>query len=121
MNHTEKLFSYGTLQYETVQFANFGRKLVGQVDRLSGFKLSSVEITDANMIAASEEKVYPIVSYTGLLSDEVCGMVFDISLNELEQADAYEGKDYKRIQVQLASGVKAWVYVDARQEGSINA
>ncbi|WP_133127280.1 gamma-glutamylcyclotransferase family protein [Legionella nagasakiensis] len=121
MNHTEKLFSYGTLQYEAVQFANFGRKLAGQVDHLPGFKLSTVEITDTNVIAASREKVHPIIFYTGLLSDEVCGMVFDISLNELDQADSYEVKDYKRIQVQLASGIKAWVYVDARQEESINA
>lgn len=32
--NTAKLFSYGTLQYEAVQLANFGRKLECSLDDL---------------------------------------------------------------------------------------
>ena len=35
---TEFLFSYGTLQLEAVQMANFGRLLTGQRDVLEGFR-----------------------------------------------------------------------------------
>ncbi|CZG06821.1 Uncharacterised protein [Legionella pneumophila] len=42
--YTEKLFSYGTLRYEKVQIANFGRKMQGQEDVLQGFKLTTIEI-----------------------------------------------------------------------------
>lgn len=108
---TEKLFSYGTLQYETVQLSNFGRKLLGTVDTLSKFELSELKITDADVIAASGEDVHPIVIYTGEDTDKVKGTVFDVSSEELRQADSYEVSDYKRIQVRLDSGVSAWVYV----------
>jgi hypothetical protein len=36
---TEKLFSYGTLQYEAVQLDTFGRTLLGQKDVLLGYRL----------------------------------------------------------------------------------
>lgn len=109
--YTEKLFSYGTLQYETVQLANFGRKLDGDKDKLPGFSLSMLEITDPDVIATSGEAFHPIVTYTGDSTDAVEGMVFDVSIDELKRADAYEVSDYKRIEVKLASGVSAWVYV----------
>ena len=51
--NTEKLFSYGTLQYEAVQLANFGRKLEGNKDQLPGFELSMLEITDPDVNATN--------------------------------------------------------------------
>ncbi|MBA2710939.1 MAG: gamma-glutamylcyclotransferase [Tatlockia sp.] len=109
--NNEKLFSYGTLQYEAVQLTNFGRKLAGTIDTLSKFGLSELKITDAEVIATSGEDVHPVVIYTGEDTDRVQGMVFDVSDEELRQADSYEVSDYKRIQVKLDSGVSAWVYV----------
>lgn len=109
--NTEKLFSYGTLQYESVQLSTFGRKLIGHADILKGFSLSFVEITDPHVIAASGEAAHPIITRTENPLDQVSGTVFDISPEELEQADSYEVDDYTRISVQLDSGVKAWVYV----------
>ncbi len=111
--HTEKLFSYGTLQYESVQQANFGRKLQGKMDSIVGFKLEQVTITDPHVLAVSGEATHPVMKHTGNASDQIAGVVFDISPKELEQADAYEVADYKRILVQLNSGVQAWVYVSA--------
>jgi hypothetical protein len=82
--NTEKLFSYGTLQYESVQFANFGRRLEGSKDQLPGFKLSMIEITDPQVIATSGETFHPIITYTGNLKDCVDGMAFDISQLDLD-------------------------------------
>ena len=111
MNKTEKLFSYGTLQYEAVQLTNFGRKLAGRVDTLSKFELSELKITDADVIATSGEDIHPVVIYTGEITDKVQGMVFDVNSDELKQADSYEVADYKRVKVKLDSGISAWVYI----------
>lgn len=111
--NTEKLFSYGTLQYENVQLANFGRTLQGSPDRLPAFKLSMLEITDSAVIATSGESFHPVITYTGNPEDQVDGMVFEISSGELQRADSYEVSDYKRISVELISGISAWVYVNA--------
>ncbi len=109
--NTEKLFSYGTLRYESVQLASFGRKLEGQADILPGFALSMVKINDPHVVATSGEAEHPIIKHTGNHADKVEGMVFVISAEELVRADSYEVDDYKRIKVQLASGDSAWVYV----------
>ncbi len=109
--YTEKLFSYGTLRYEAVQLATFGRKLIGKPDTLLGFKLKYLDVKDPKVIAMSGEASHPIIGYTGYQRDQIVGMVFDISLKELKQADLYEVAEYKRIPVQLASGLNSWVYV----------
>ena len=67
------------------------------------------------MIATSGENIHPIISFTGNDEHQVIGTVFDISFEELMQADSYEVSDYKRVKVQLDSGVFAWAYVSARQ------
>jgi hypothetical protein len=54
------------------------------------------------------------VPCTGLRSDRIDGTVFEIADVELAAADEYEVAAYKRIAVVLASGLDAWVYVDAR-------
>ncbi|PJD91454.1 MAG: UDP-N-acetylmuramate--alanine ligase [Legionella sp.] len=114
----EKLFSYGTLQYETVQIANFGRILEGSKDQLPGFELSMLKITDPIVIATSGETYHPIISYTGQATNFVEGMVFDINEEELKRADSYEVSDYKRIKVALSSGISAWVYVNNTTEAN---
>jgi predicted SnoaL-like aldol condensation-catalyzing enzyme len=45
----------------------------------------------------------------------VAGFVFDISPEELAHADAYEVDSYKRTNVQLRSGKKAWVYINSEE------
>jgi gamma-glutamylcyclotransferase (GGCT)/AIG2-like uncharacterized protein YtfP len=109
---TELLFSYGTLQQEGVQIASFGRRLAGQADALPGWKQEMVEITNAQVLAASGKTHHPIVM-PGRKDDSVAGTVFEITADELAAADAYEVSDYKRVAAMLASGVIAWVYVKA--------
>jgi hypothetical protein len=108
------LFSYGTLQLESVQLATFGRLLVGKADGLPGFEQSLVKIEDESVVATSGKTNHPIVRFTGRSSDIVYGTAFEVTERELQNADAYEVSAYKRISVTLLSGVRAWVYVDAR-------
>ena len=106
------LFSYGTLQQNGVQMSSFGRLLKGAPDALPGWKSEMVEITDPDVLAKSGMRFHPIV-VPGSASDEVAGMMFEITEDELASADRYEVADYKRIAVRLKSGTEAWVYVRA--------
>lgn len=107
------LFSYGTLQDKAVQLSSFGRELVGQPDRMAGYKQAYVEITDPEVLATSGKTHHPIVSPSDNPKDTVSGMVFQVTAQELSAADAYEVSDYKRVAVGLVSGLTAWVYVKA--------
>ena len=108
------LFSYGTLQQRDVQRATFGRILHGTADELLGFHQSMVKIEDADVVKTSGKTHHPIVARTGRPDDRVAGTVFEVTQEELAQADRYEVSDYKRVAAQLASGRTAWVYIDAR-------
>lgn len=113
MDETVFLFSYGTLQYPEVQKSSFGRLLDGTDDTMPGFRREMLEITDPDVLAKSGERFHPVVIPSDNPADEVAGKVFRITPAELAAADAYEVSDYKRIEVQLKSGIRAWVYVKA--------
>jgi hypothetical protein len=101
------LFSYGTLQLESVQISSFGRLLFGRPDAMPGFRKEIVEITDPDVFAKSGERFHPIVMPSGDHGDAISGTVFEITSAELEAVDACEVSDYKRIKVVLASGTRA--------------
>lgn len=109
------LFSYGTLQQENVQFATFGRKLAGEPDSLVGFKRTEFRITDLEVIRTSGKTLHPMATFTGESGERIAGMVFEVTDEELEQADRYETDPaYRRWRTRLLSGREAWVYADAR-------
>ena len=109
----ENLFSYGTLQIEKVQQETFGRSLCGKKDVLIGYVISKIKITDQAVLARSGTEIHPILRYTGNPSDEVGGVIFEISKEELKQADTYEVSAYKRTEANFKSGATAWAYVAA--------
>jgi hypothetical protein len=109
------LFSYGTLQQEGVQWATFGRRLDGRADELLGFESSLVKIEDPEVVATSGKTHHPMVKFTGSDQDRIAGSVYEITEVELAQADRYEVSAYRRVEASLASGLRAWVYVDADQ------
>lgn len=109
------MFSYGTLQMENVQKETFGRVLNGTKDTLSGYLLSEVTIQDKAVIQKSGTNLHPVLKATGNPSDEVEGVIFEVTHEELMQADDYEVEEYVRIKANFRSGEKAWVYVDANQ------
>lgn len=110
-----QLFSYGTLQDKQVQLASFGRELAGRPDSMPGYVLMLVAITDPRVVETSGKTHHPIARASTNLNDEVRGMVFEITPEELDHADQYEVADYKRIAVTLKSGLLAWAYVEARR------
>ena len=77
------LFSYGTLQLESVQLSSFGRRLHGTPDALPGYARTMVEIADPQVLAASGERFHLIVAPSDDPADEVQGAVFRISASEL--------------------------------------
>jgi gamma-glutamylcyclotransferase (GGCT)/AIG2-like uncharacterized protein YtfP len=109
------LFSYGTLQQESVQLATFGRLLQGQRDELLGFAPSLVEIEDPQIVATTGKTHHANVTFNGSNGSRVSGTLFEITDAELAAADLYEQlAAYKRVAAMLASGKQAWVYVDGR-------
>lgn len=111
----ELLFSYGTLQQKSVQIANFGRELSGQVDSLPKYELGEILITDERVIRESGKDEHQILKYTGVSEDQVTGTVFEITGAELLQADDYEVDDYKRVSATLQSGITCWIYAAANE------
>ena len=110
---SELLFSYGTLREPEVQLATFGRELDGRRDAIVGYDLDHVTITDPHVIATSGSDRHPILRPTERTGAHIDGMVFEISEEELQRADAYEVADYKRVAARLKSGLDAFVYVRA--------
>lgn len=112
VHNNQFLFSYGTLQDENVQITTFGRKLIGSPDQLTGYKLIDLQITDPHVISVSGKEVHQILQKTENENDMVSGVIFEITEQELLQADSYEVDDYKRVLLKLNSGKSAWIYVD---------
>lgn len=108
---TEQLFSYGTLRLASVQLSTFGRRLEGRPDALVGYRVVIVRISDSDFVAKSGSADQRNLQFTANDSDSVEGTVFDVTRDELKQADAYEPVGYERVLVQLKSGTSAWVYL----------
>ncbi len=102
----QKLFAYGTLKDKDIQENIFGRILNGTADRLIGYVIDYIEIEEEYGL----EK-YPIITRTENPQDIVSGLIYDITEDDINLADTYEGIHYKRIQVTLESGENAWVYI----------
>ncbi len=102
---THLLFTYGTLQEKEVQLGVFSRTLLGMDDELSHYRISETKVSG----------LYPTLEYTNEGNDRIKGKVYTLAPKELERADWYEGEAYKRIQVTLASGKKAWAYMAINQ------
>ncbi len=106
-----QLFSYGTLQQENVQVETYGRILRGVKSVLRGYSLQHIHITNPDVVATSALEFHPIAIKTGNPLDEIAGMLFEITDEELAFTDQYEVEDYQRVQETFEDHGKAWVYV----------
>lgn len=96
----ERLFVYGSLKSNEIQKELLGRELIGLTDSLSNYHFSNIDIEgDQYLIAEPKD---------GELID---GIVYEVSTQELEGIDRYEGREYKRVKVRLDSNLEAWIYV----------
>ncbi|MEU9003083.1 gamma-glutamylcyclotransferase family protein [Streptomyces sp. NPDC059982] len=102
------------MQTPEVQLAQFGRLLEGKPDALPGYRITYIEITDPDVIAASGIDRRPLLVASAEQADAVEGTVFAITDEELASADDYEVDDYARSRVVLRSGTKAWAYLGAQ-------
>jgi gamma-glutamylcyclotransferase (GGCT)/AIG2-like uncharacterized protein YtfP len=106
------IFSYGSLQQEVVQLANYGRVLRGDPDELIGWVLTKIDVPKWHKAAAAGVSHYANVELVPGSGGRVPGTVYDITDAELAAADAYErDAEYGRVFTVLASGRSAWVYV----------
>jgi gamma-glutamylcyclotransferase (GGCT)/AIG2-like uncharacterized protein YtfP len=101
----EKLFAYGNLREEDIQETVFGRLLQGVPETLMGYAVKEIKIEEEYGIES-----YPIIEATQNQEDSISGMVYETTSQELELADRYEGKHYKRIEVKLQSNQTAWAF-----------
>jgi hypothetical protein len=110
---TIPLFSYGTLQQDEVQLANYGRLINGEPDVLRGYELAPLLIADPRVVAISGKSVHMIARPSDDPTARVIGTLLYLTQVELEASDAYEDNPYTRIEVTLESGRAAFVYVGA--------
>src|SRR5512134_2160010 len=94
------LFSYGTLQLESVQLSTFSRRLAGVADRLPGYRLTRVPIVDPQRAKVHGTSHYANAVPAETLTEEVSGTLLEINDEELDLVDGYERLDgYSRIRV----------------------
>lgn len=98
----EKLFTYGTLRDPATQQQLLGRSLgAGEADTLRGYRLAKL---------TGIHHVYSILQpHPGSTVD---GILFEVTAEELEQLDDYEGDAYQRVSVTLISKTRAWAYIE---------
>lgn len=101
----QKLFTYGSLQHPEVQEDLYGRILRGTHESLIGYQVNEIEIEEEFGMMT-----YPIIVETNNAEDIIHGIVYEISNDDLNQTDRYEGIHYQRIEVTLQSNQKAWAY-----------
>jgi gamma-glutamylcyclotransferase (GGCT)/AIG2-like uncharacterized protein YtfP len=95
--NTETLFVYGTLHDPKVQLLLIGRRLNSTPDVLLKYRRDT-ELFPPYPVAVVDADGY------------INGWVLRVNADELERLDNYEGENYIRVRVALASGLHAWVY-----------
>ena len=106
------IFSYGTLQMERVQRELLGRLVQMDDDALLGFESVPITIDHPDVIEFSGTATH-LALIPGHPAARIAGKVLHITEADWPALDDYEGEEYRRIEVTLASGNPAWVYVKA--------
>ncbi|MGB3697000.1 MAG: gamma-glutamylcyclotransferase family protein [Gordonia sp. (in: high G+C Gram-positive bacteria)] len=112
------LFSYGTLMDPAVQEGVFGRPMPTAPDSLPGFRVETVRITDPEVVALSGLGVHLLLR-AGRPEERVAGARLELDDAGLAAADDYEVDDYRRVEVTLTSGCRAWVYLAADEAPAV--
>jgi gamma-glutamylcyclotransferase (GGCT)/AIG2-like uncharacterized protein YtfP len=97
VENLETLFVYGTLHDPKVQLLLIGRRLNSTPDVLLKYRRDT-ELFPPYPVAVVDADGY------------INGWVLRVNSEELERLDNYEGENYIRVRVALASGLQAWVY-----------
>lgn len=109
------LFSYGSFTQPGVHQRVYGRRLIGRLDSLPGYRLRLIEVPDDQTGTLGLTRQPAAVAATA--DDLVAGMLYTVDEAELAAVDAVNARLFTREWVTLASGESAWVFV-ARVPGT---
>ena len=97
----ERLFVHGTLMDPYIQEQYLGRRF--DFPRLA--KLENWVSKFSNNFGLSSRKAEPLEGCS------IYGAVLEVTDEEMKRAETYRQKAYKRVQVTLHDGTKAWIFI----------
>ena len=100
------LFVYGTLAIGETLKNIIDRDVPGIPVRLDGYDGSKMVIIESESYPAAEKNI----------ECSIQGLLIEVTSEELEKLDIYETDAYKRKEVELTNGKKAWVYLNKNSE-----
>ncbi len=100
--HTETLFAYSSLQQPYIQETVFQEILPVQPDWVEGYKKGTIMIHNLEHVCAEKSA-----------EERIEGGVLHLTPIQLNAADHYETRAYRRVRVRTVGGVEAWMYVAA--------
>ncbi len=100
------LFVYGTLAIGETLKNIIDRDVPGIPVRLDGYDGSKMVIIESESYPAAEKNT----------ECSIQGLLIEVTSEELEKLDFYETDAYKRKEVELTDGEKAWVYLNKNSE-----
>ncbi|SHJ68452.1 sulfate permease, SulP family [Tessaracoccus bendigoensis DSM 12906] len=104
-----EIFSYGSFTQTEVHRRVYGRRLIGQLDSLPGYRLRLIDVPE------HQSEVLGITSQPAAMpgnpDDLVAGKRYRIEESELAAVDAINAPLFRREWLELASGKSAWVFV----------
>lgn len=103
------LFSYGSFTQPSVHRQVYGRRLIGRLDSLPGYRLRLIEVPDDQTGTLGLTRQPAAVAATK--DDLVAGMLYTVDESELAAVDAVNARLFTREWVELASGESAWAFV----------
>ena len=100
------LFVYGTLAIGETLKNILDRDVPGISATLDGYDGSKMVIIESESYPAAEKNI----------ECSIQGLLIEITSEELQKLDVYETDAYKRKEVELTSGKKAWVYLNKNSD-----
>jgi len=100
------LFVYGTLAIDEILKNILDRDVSGISVTLDGFDGSKMIIIENESYPAAEKNI----------ECSIQGLLIEVTSEELEKLDIYETDAYKRKEVELTNGKKAWIYLNKNSD-----
>ena len=100
------LFVYGTLAIGETLKNILDRDVPGIPATLDGYDGSKMVIIDSEHYPAAEKNT----------ECSIQGLLIEVTSEELEKLDVYETDAYKRKEVELTNGIKAWIYLNKNSD-----
>ena len=100
------LFVYGTLAIGETLKNILDRDVPGIPVRLDGYDGSKMVIIESESYPAAEKNI----------ECSIQGLLIEVTSEELEKLDVYETDAYKRKEVELTNGKKAWIYLNKNSD-----